>query len=80
MSGYEDYRGTMKVELSYAIEDARRFETRTAPYLELAEKGMLTEADLKLIRRFSMDVTHAMKTLREAIEATPEPNETPPAR
>ena len=43
------------------------------PYLELVRQGLITESDLKLIRLNSLDVTHAMKTLREAIEATPEP-------
>ena len=63
----------MLTEIEYAIEDARRFITRVSPYLDVIKAGALTESDLKLIRRHSMDVTHAMKTLRESIEATPEP-------
>lgn len=63
----------MLTELIYALEDVKRFDTRVTPYLELVRQGLITESDLKLIRRHSLDVTHAMKTLREAIEATPEP-------
>ena len=70
----------MLTELIYALEDVKRFDARVTPYLELVRQGLITESDLKLIRRHSLDVTHAMKTLREAIEATPEPNETLPAR
>ena len=59
--------------LEYAIEDARRFIARTEGYLEVDRKGELTEADLKIIRRHSLDVTRAMNELRRDIEATPEP-------
>jgi hypothetical protein len=65
----------MQLELEYAIEDARRFIARVEPYRDVIKAEAITESDLKLIRRHSMDVTHAMKTLREAIEATPEPEE-----
>lgn len=63
----------MLTELTYAIEDCKRFAARVEPYLEVIKSGTLTESDLKLIRRHSLDVTNAMKTLREAIEAIPEP-------
>jgi hypothetical protein len=66
--------------LKWAIDDARRFIARTEGYVELAEKGMLVEADLKLIRHHSLDVTRGQKMLRDEIEATPEPNETTSAR
>ena len=66
--------------LEWAIEDARRFIARTEGYLDLAKKGLLVEADLKLIRHHSLDVTRGQKMLRDEIEATPEPNETIPAR
>jgi hypothetical protein len=59
--------------LEYAIEDAKRFISRTEGYLAVVKAGGLTEADLKLIRRHSLDVTRSMKELREDIEATPAP-------
>lgn len=65
----------MLTEITYAIDDVKRFQARVEPYIEVIKNGAITEADLKLIRRHSLDVTHAMKTLREAIEAIPEPEE-----
>jgi hypothetical protein len=66
--------------LEWAIEDAKRFIARTEGYLDLAKQGMLVEADLKLIRYHSLDVTRGQKMLRDEIEATPDPNETTSVR
>lgn len=55
-------------ELRFAIEDAKRFVSRVESLLN-GPGDVLTDADLKLIRRQSMDVTHAMKALREAVDA-----------
>ena len=55
-------------ELKFAIEDAKRFVSRVEP-LATMDESLLTDADLKMIRRQSMDVTHAMKALREAVDA-----------
>ena len=55
-------------ELKFAIEDAKRFVSRVEPLANMDE-SLLTDADLKMIRRQSMDVTHAMKALREAVDA-----------
>lgn len=61
----------MTTELKFAIEDAKRFIGRVEPFVAVAEAGLLTDTDLKLIRRQSMDVTHAMKALREAVDSVP---------
>lgn len=61
----------MTSELKFAIEDAKRFIGRVEPFVAVAEQGLLTDADLKMIRRQSMDVTHALKALREAVDAVP---------
>jgi hypothetical protein len=63
----------MQQELEYALEDVRRFVARVEPYRDVIKAGALTESDLKLIRRYSMDVTNVMLTLRKAIESVPEP-------
>lgn len=63
----------MLTEIEYALEDAKRFISRVTPYCDVVKAEALTENDLKLIRRHSLDVTHAMKTLRESIESVPEP-------
>ena len=62
-------------ELKFAIEDAKRFVSRVEPLANMDE-SLLTDADLKMIRRQSMDVTHAMKALREAVDAVPTVAET----
>lgn len=62
-------------ELKFAIEDAKRFVSRVEP-LAAMDESLLTDADLKMIRRQSMDVTHAMKALREAVDAVPTVTET----
>lgn len=62
---------TMTSELKFAIEDAKRFIGRVEPFVAVAEAGLLTDADLKLIKRLSPDVTRAMKALREAADAVP---------
>ena len=60
--------------LSYAIADSERFFQRAKEALEEAyavsegDDVVFTEATLKTIRRLSLDVTHAMKDLRDSIE------------
>lgn len=58
-------------ELRFAIEDAKRFIARVEPLAAAADAEALTDNDLKMIRRQSMDVTHAMKALREAVDSVP---------
>lgn len=58
-------------ELRFAIEDAKRFVARVEPLVAAADAEALTDNDLKMIRRQSMDVTHAMKALREAVDSVP---------
>lgn len=60
--------------LSRAIDDTQRFFQRAKEELEeayAASEGddvAFTDATLKTIRRLSLDVTHAMKDLRDSIE------------
>ena len=59
--------------LDYAIEDAERFAQRAREALQEAVNNgsddvEFSDAVLKTIRRLSLDVTHAMKDLRDSIE------------
>ena len=60
--------------LSRAIDDTQRFFQRAKEELEEAYEASenddvaFSEPTLKMIRRLSLDVTHAMKDLRDSIE------------
>jgi len=58
--------------LRYAIQDAKRFSQRAEELvkvdIESGEFITVNDADAKTIRRLSLDVTHAMKDLRDSIE------------
>jgi len=61
--------------LGYAIGDAERFVKRAKEsideaYISEYDPPELSEAAVKMIRRLSLDVTHAMKELRAALPAT----------
>jgi len=61
--------------LDYAIGDAKRFVERAKESIDEAyaseyDPPELSEAAVKMIRRLSLDVTHAMKELRAALPVT----------
>lgn len=68
--------------LRYAIEDAERFAKRAKEALEDAyadynsDDVVFSESTLKAIRRQSLDVTHAMKDLRDSIDVSPAAQQT----
>lgn len=59
--------------LSLAIDDTERFFQRAKEELEEAyasdsDDVTLSEPTIKMIRRLSLDVTHAMKDFRDSID------------
>ena len=70
-------------KLEYAIQDARRFADRAEEMLDMAteldealrETVTLSDDQVKTLRRLSLDVTHAMKDLRDSCEARVEVTE-----
>jgi len=61
-------------KLEHAIEDARRFADRASDMLHDAVMrttegdAVISEDEARIIRRLSLDVTHAMKELRDSAE------------
>lgn len=56
--------------LQYAIEDADRFSARAKAAIaeSQAQSAPIPDDQVKTIRRLSLDVTHAMKDLRDSCD------------
>jgi len=63
--------------LQYAIEDADRFSARAKAAIEesQSQSAPIPDDQVKTLRRLSLDVTHAMKDLRDSCEARVEVTE-----